>query len=77
MIEEFEMNEGPLPQPSITSMLKANRLMRTLWGETTDKLTREEAELQRVRKTNAFHIEMLKVVDAMINDIEGQQNQRT
>ncbi|KAG0694697.1 hypothetical protein DFH29DRAFT_880549 [Suillus ampliporus] len=77
MVQEFRPfgsfeHTGYLPDPSIPQLLEAERPFRTAWAETSDKLKRADADLQRLQRAERMSVEMLKVVDSLINRLEEQ-----
>ncbi|KAG1734384.1 uncharacterized protein EDB91DRAFT_1084047 [Suillus paluster] len=73
-LSSYKQVNGGLPAPSIPLLIKAERPFRITWADTSDKLQRADAELQRLRRAEQASIEMLKVVDSMIRQCE-ERNQ--
>ncbi|KAG2109813.1 hypothetical protein DEU56DRAFT_902739 [Suillus clintonianus] len=63
---DYKRRTGGLPDPSIQLLLEAERPFRTAWAETSDKLKKADADLQRLQRVEQMSIEMLKVVDSLI-----------
>ncbi|KAG2033661.1 hypothetical protein BDR03DRAFT_984848 [Suillus americanus] len=61
-----------LPDPSLQQLIEAERPFRTAWAETSDKLKKADADLQRLQRVEQMSIEMLKVVDSLIEHFEEQ-----
>ncbi|KAG1727974.1 uncharacterized protein EDB91DRAFT_1086273 [Suillus paluster] len=64
--QQLQQDNGGLPAPSIPLLIEAERPFQIAWADTSDKLRRADAELQRLRRAEQASIEMLKVVDSMI-----------
>ncbi|KAG0699335.1 hypothetical protein DFH29DRAFT_1002112 [Suillus ampliporus] len=69
---DYTRRNGDLPDPSIPQLLEAERPFRTAWAETSDKLKRADADLQRLQRAERMSVEMLKVVDSLIDRLEEQ-----
>ncbi|KAG2758138.1 hypothetical protein P692DRAFT_20948152 [Suillus brevipes Sb2] len=61
-LSHYINENGKLPDPTIPQQLEAERPFRMAWAETSDKLRRAGADLAS--------LEMLKVVDSLIRQIE-------
>ncbi|KAG1720226.1 uncharacterized protein EDB91DRAFT_1257077 [Suillus paluster] len=73
-LSSYKHDNGGLPVHSIPLLIEAERPFQMGWADTSDKLRRADAELQRLRRAEQASIEMLKVVDSMIRQCE-EQNQ--
>ncbi|KAG1814428.1 uncharacterized protein BJ212DRAFT_1482159 [Suillus subaureus] len=69
---DYKHHTGDLPDPSIPLLLEAEQPFWMAWAETSDKLRRADADLQRLQRAQQMSIEMLKVVDSLINRFEDQ-----
>ncbi|KAG0692472.1 hypothetical protein DFH29DRAFT_1008595 [Suillus ampliporus] len=69
---DYTRRNGDLPDPSIPQLLEAKRPFRMAWAETSDKLKRADADLQRLQRAERMSVEMLKVVDSLIDRLEEQ-----
>ncbi|KAG0694350.1 hypothetical protein DFH29DRAFT_1006421 [Suillus ampliporus] len=69
---DYTRRNGDLPDPSIPQLLEAERPFRMAWAETSDKLKRADADLQRLQRAERMSVEMLKVVDSLIDRLEEQ-----
>jgi hypothetical protein len=69
---DYKHCSGDLPDPSIPLLLEAERTFRIAWLDTSDKLRRADADLQRLQRAQRMSVEMLKVVDSLINRFEDQ-----
>ncbi|KAG2035377.1 hypothetical protein BDR03DRAFT_983673 [Suillus americanus] len=59
-----------LPDPSLQQLLEAERPFQTAWAETSNKLKKADADLQRLQRVEQMSIEM--VVDSLIEHFEEQ-----
>ncbi|KAG0694475.1 hypothetical protein DFH29DRAFT_880689 [Suillus ampliporus] len=71
MVQDFRPFRN-LPDPSIPQLLEAERPFQTAWAETSDKLKKADADLQRLQRAEWMSVEMLKVVDSLIQRFEEQ-----
>lgn len=69
-LSDYKRRTGGLPDPSIQQLIEAERPFRTAWAETSDKLRKADADLQRLQRVEQMSIEMLKVVDSLIEHFE-------
>jgi hypothetical protein len=69
-LSHYINENGKLPDPTIPQQLEAERPFRMAWAETSDKLRRAGADLARMQRAERASLEMLKVVDSLIRQIE-------